>query len=82
MLMSRIESEASQMGLPVDDLLLLACLDVQWPLERRRVDLLVLFSDAVHDAQAIYPNHKITTEVLDGTGTPRCTVMSTGYTKY
>ncbi|WP_156686831.1 sensor histidine kinase [Mycobacterium sp. Marseille-P9652] len=70
MLLSRIESEASRMGLLVDDLLLLARLDVQRPLEHHRVDLLALASDAVHDGQAIDPNRKITLEVLDGPGTP------------
>jgi len=70
MLLSRIESEASQMGLLVDDLLLLARLDVQRPLEHHRVDLLALASDAVHDAQAIDPKRTITMEVLDGPGTP------------
>jgi two-component system, OmpR family, sensor kinase len=70
MLLSRIESEASRLGLLVDDLLLLARLDVQRPLESRRVDLLALASDAVHDAQAIDPKRTITMEVLDGPGTP------------
>ena len=70
MLLSRIESEASRMGLLVDDLLLLARLDVQRPLEHNRVDLLALASDAVHDAQAIDPTRRITMEVLDGPGTP------------
>ena len=70
MLLSRIESEASRMGLLVDDLLLLARLDVQRPLEHHRVDLLALASDAVHDAQAIDPKRTITMEVLDGPGTP------------
>src|SRR5437588_690400 len=70
MLLSRIESEASRMGLLVDDLLLLARLDVQRPLEHNRVDLLALASDAVHDAQAIDPKRAITMEVLDGPGTP------------
>ena len=70
MLLSRIESEASRMGLLVDDLLLLARLDVQRPLEQNRVDLLALASDAVHDAQAIDPKRTITMEVLDGPGTP------------
>lgn len=70
MLLSRIESEASRMGLLVDDLLLLARLDVQRPLEYLRVDLLALVSDAVHDAQAIDPKRTITMEVLDGPGTP------------
>ena len=69
-LLSRIESEASRMGMLVDDLLLLARLDVQRPLEHNRVDLLALASDAVHDAQAIDPKRTITMEVLDGPGTP------------
>ena len=43
----------------------------QRPLERHRVDLLALASDAVHDAQSIAPpNRKITMEVFDGPGTP------------
>lgn len=70
MLLSRIESEASRMGLLVDDLLLLARLDVQRPLEHHRVDLLALASDAVHDGQAMDPKRTITMEVLDGPGTP------------
>jgi two-component system OmpR family sensor kinase len=70
MVMSRIESESSRMGLLVDDLLLLARLDAQRPIERHRVDLLALASDAVHDAQAVAPNRNITMEVLDGPGTP------------
>ena len=69
-LLSRIESEASRMGLLVDDLLLLARLDVQRPLEHHRVDLLALASDAVHDAEAIDPKRIITMEVFDGPGTP------------
>jgi two-component system, OmpR family, sensor kinase len=70
MLMSRIESESSRMGLLVEDLLLLARLDAQRPLERHRVDLLALATDAVHDAQSIAPTRKITMEVFDGPGTP------------
>ena len=70
MLMSRIESESRRMGLLVDDLLLLARLDAQRPLERRRVDLLALATDAVHDAQSIAPQRTITMEVFDGPGTP------------
>jgi two-component system, OmpR family, sensor kinase len=70
MLLSRIESEASRMGLLVDDLLLLARLDVQRPLEHQRVDMLALASDAVHDAQAIDPQRTVTMEVFDGPGTP------------
>jgi two-component system OmpR family sensor kinase len=70
MLMGRIESESSRMGLLVEDLLLLARLDAQRPLERHRVDLLALAADAVHDAQSIAPKRKITMEVFDGPGTP------------
>src|SRR6476646_4832869 len=71
MLMSRIESESRRMGLLVEDLLLLARLDQQRPLERHRVDLLAIASDAVHGAQSIAPpERKITMEVFDGPGTP------------
>jgi two-component system, OmpR family, sensor kinase len=70
MVMARIESESRRMGLLVDDLLLLARLDSQRPIERNRVDLLKLATDAVHDAQAIAPNRKITIDVMDGPGTP------------
>lgn len=70
MLLSRIESEASRMGLLVEDLLLLARLETPRPLEHNRVDLLSLATDAVHDARAIDRNRTITLEVLDGPGTP------------
>lgn len=70
MLMGRIESESRRMGLLVEDLLLLARLDAQRPLERHRVDLLTLASDAVHDAQSIAPKRRIRLEVIDGPGTP------------
>lgn len=70
MLMSRIESEASRLGLLVDDLLVLARLDAQRPLERHQVDLLTLATDAVHDAQAAAPDRTVTLEVFDGPGTP------------
>jgi two-component system OmpR family sensor kinase len=70
MLLSRIESESRRMGLLVDDLLLLARLDSHRPLDRHRVDLLALASDAVHDAQAVAPDRKIVMEVFDGPGTP------------
>lgn len=70
MLLSRIEGEASRMGLLVDDLLLLARLDVQRPLEHHQVDLLALASDAVHDGRAIDPDRTISMEVFDGPGTP------------
>ncbi|MCU1692091.1 MAG: histidine kinase [Frankiales bacterium] len=49
----RIEDEAARMGLLVEDLLLLARLDQQRPLERTRVDLLTVAADVVHDAAAV-----------------------------
>lgn len=70
MLMSRIESESRRMGLLVEDLLLLARMDAQRPLEHHRVDLLVLATDAVHDARAIAPQRSVRLQVFDGPGTP------------
>ncbi len=70
LLMSRIESESQRMGLIVEDLLLLARLDAQRPMEQRRVDLLSLASDSVHDARSVAPKRTITMEVFDGPGTP------------
>jgi two-component system, OmpR family, sensor kinase len=70
MVMSRIESESRRMGLLIDDLLLLARLDAQRPIERKLVDLLALATDAVHDARAVSRNRTITIEVVDGPGTP------------
>jgi len=70
LLMNRIESESRRMGLLVEDLLLLARLDAQRPLEQHRVDLLMLASDAVHDARSVAPKRDITMEVFDGPGTP------------
>ncbi len=61
--MSRVESEASRMGLLVEDLLLLARLDQQRPLERTPVDLLELARDAVLDARAVDPERSVELEV-------------------
>ena len=54
----------------LDQVQLLARLDVQRPLEHRHVDLLALASDAVHDAPAIDPKRSITMEFFDGPGIP------------
>ncbi|MCP2193077.1 two-component system, OmpR family, sensor kinase [Williamsia deligens] len=69
-LMSRIEHEAQRMGLLVEELLMLARLDAQRPLERAQVDLLSLASDAVHSARATAPQRDIALEVIDGPGVP------------
>lgn len=68
--MARIESESTRMGGLVEDLLLLAQLDAQRPLEQRRVDLLALAADAVHDAQSVTPTRAVGMEFLDGPGPP------------
>jgi two-component system, OmpR family, sensor kinase len=62
-LMRRVEDEASRMGLLVEDLLLLARLDQQRPLEREPVDLLEVAGDVVHDARIVAPNRAIALEV-------------------
>jgi two-component system OmpR family sensor kinase len=62
--MSRVESEAARMGLLVEDLLLLARLDQQRPLERTPVDLLELATDAVQDARAVDPSRAVDLEVI------------------
>jgi signal transduction histidine kinase len=65
-LMRRIEDQAARMGLLVEDLLLLARLDQQRPLDREPVDLLALAADAVNDAHAVAPDRQI--ELVLGTG--------------
>jgi two-component system OmpR family sensor kinase len=65
-LMRRIEDQAARMGLLVEDLLLLARLDQQRPLDRDPVDLLALAADAVNDARAVAPDRQI--ELVLGTG--------------
>lgn len=72
-LIGRIEDEAKRMGLLVEDLLLLARMDQQRPLERTSVDLLGLASDAVHDARAVDPDRTISLEVLSGSQAPLVT---------
>ncbi|MGQ4600033.1 ATP-binding protein [Nocardia sp. R6R-6] len=51
--MDRIERESQRMGVLVEDLLMLARLDAQRPLELGPVDLLAIASDAVHNARAV-----------------------------
>jgi two-component system OmpR family sensor kinase len=62
--MSRVESEAARMGLLVEDLLLLARLDQQRPLEHKPVDLLELAGDAVQDARAVDPSRSVSLEAV------------------
>ncbi|WP_405138196.1 sensor histidine kinase [Nocardia sp. NBC_01388] len=76
--LTRIENEASRMGLLVEDLLMLARVDANRPLARKPVDMLLIAGDTVHNAQAIAakqkpapdaPDRSIRLEVLPGEGT-------------
>lgn len=58
-IMHRLESEASRMGLLVEDLLQLARLDQQRPLDLAPVDLLTLAADAVQDARMVAPDRSV-----------------------
>lgn len=69
-LLRRIEDEATRMGILVDDLLLLARLDQQRPLERRPVDVLSLAAGAVLDAQTLAPDREIDLVRLDDSEDP------------
>jgi two-component system, OmpR family, sensor kinase len=69
-LMRRIEDQAARMGLLVDDLLLLARLDQQRPLDRSPVDLLALAADAVADAHALDPDRRVELTLGSDDGQP------------
>jgi two-component system, OmpR family, sensor kinase len=66
-LMSRVESEATRMGVLVEDLLTLARLDQQRPLNLAPVDILTLAADAVQDARVVSPGRPIDLIVAPGT---------------
>jgi two-component system, OmpR family, sensor kinase len=57
--MSRIEAEAARMALLVGDLMLLARMDEERPLDRHPVDLLEVAADAVRDAHARVPQRSV-----------------------
>jgi two-component system OmpR family sensor kinase len=63
-LMARIEGEAMRMGLLVEDLLLLARLDQQRPLEREAVDLVAIAGDTVMAARAAHPDRRVEVRMI------------------
>ncbi|MGR0158757.1 sensor histidine kinase [Paenarthrobacter nitroguajacolicus] len=65
MAMGRIESEAKRMGSMVEDLLMLARLDEQRPLQLKPVDLQLLAHDAVVDTKASSGDRTITLTGLE-----------------
>jgi two-component system, OmpR family, sensor kinase len=67
-LVRRIEDEASRMGLLVEDLLLLARLDMARPLTMERLELRVIVNDAVIAARAVAPDRTISLDIPAGTG--------------
>ena len=66
-LIGRVEAEATRMGLLVEDLLTLARLDQQRPLNIAPVDVLTLAADAVQDARIVSPDRPIDLIVAPGT---------------
>jgi two-component system OmpR family sensor kinase len=72
---ARIESEATRMGGLVEDLLVLARLDGERPLDLGDVDLAVLAGDATQDARVLAPDRHIR---LIGLGGPLGPVHVTG----
>ncbi len=64
--MGRIESEAKRMGELVEDLLMLARIDEQRPLQLKPVDLLIIGHDAALDAAASARDRTFAVVGLDG----------------
>jgi two-component system OmpR family sensor kinase len=68
--MRRIGQESRRMEALVDDLLLLARLDEERPLERSGVDLAPLIDDAVLDAAATHPSRSVAADCERGIVVP------------
>ncbi|MEZ0092777.1 sensor histidine kinase [Streptacidiphilus sp. EB129] len=68
--MGRIESEAVRMGGLVEDLLTLARLDEQRPLELAPMDLRTLAADALHDTTALDPTRPVALTGPGGAASP------------
>ncbi|MCX4747812.1 HAMP domain-containing histidine kinase [Kitasatospora sp. NBC_01287] len=68
--MDRIESEAVRMGGLVEDLLTLARLDEERPLDLAPMDLRTLAADALHDLTALDPTRPVSLTGPGGSGSP------------
>ncbi|GAA0663728.1 HAMP domain-containing sensor histidine kinase [Kitasatospora atroaurantiaca] len=69
--MDRIESEAVRMGGLVEDLLTLARIDEERPLDLAPMDLRTLAADALHDLTALDPGRPVSLTGPSGTGSPQ-----------
>ncbi|AUG78690.1 Putative two-component system sensor kinase [Kitasatospora sp. MMS16-BH015] len=69
--MQRIESEAVRMGGLVEDLLTLARLDEERPLDLAPMDLRTLAADALHDLTALDPGRPVALTGPLGSGAPQ-----------
>ncbi|GAA1391806.1 HAMP domain-containing sensor histidine kinase [Kitasatospora putterlickiae] len=68
--MGRIENEAVRMGTLVEDLLVLARLDEERPLDLAPMDLRTLAADALHDLVALDPSRPVALTGPAGSGPP------------
>ncbi|WP_371480287.1 sensor histidine kinase [Kitasatospora sp. NBC_00315] len=68
--MGRIENEAVRMGTLVEDLLVLARLDEERPLDLAPMDLRTLAADALHDLTALDPTRPVALTGPAGQGAP------------
>ncbi|MEV7178823.1 HAMP domain-containing sensor histidine kinase [Kitasatospora sp. NPDC093679] len=69
--MDRIEAEAVRMGGLVEDLLMLARLDEERPLDLAPMDLRTLAADALHDLTALDPGRPVSLTGPAGAGAPQ-----------
>ena len=68
--LQRIEAEAARMGVLIEDLLLLARMDSQRPLDAVPVDLLETTLTSVQRIRALHPGHDVQTHVHLDAGEP------------
>ena len=73
--MARIESEAVRMGGLVEDLLTLARLDEQRPIELAPMDLRTLAADALHDTTALDPTRPVSLTGPGGAAAPSAALV-------